>query len=422
MDSTVQWTSSKKILFRFSFIFFGLYILIKNNGAFPLWNVVMKYPNQWLQRFIPWVAETFLNLAEPITVFSGGSGDTTYDYVIVLCIFLISLVGMIVWTFMDGKRDSYDQLYAWLLIALRFYVGLMLINYGLFKIFKLQFPVPGPYRLFQNYGDSSPMGLAWTFLGFSKGYNYFMGFAELCGILLLFRRTVVIGALITFATSLNIMAINYFFDVPVKLLSTSLAVMSAILLLHYGKKIITFFLSSKSVSLPNFPSPLIEKRPLRISLISMKYLIIFYACIWKGYEAYGMMNRWGDGAPKDKFYGVYNSSELTINGGTVPLIKGDSSQWDLFFVQWSGSANVKLMNGERRRFTFRTDTDSTISFIDRSDSATLDFTYQLSEKHLTLFKIEPGDTTILKMDRVELDSMELTGRGFRWISEYPYNR
>ena len=66
------------------------------------------------------------------------------------------------------------------------------------------------------------MGLAWTFLGFSKGYNLFMGVAELMAGLLLFRRTVAIGAIITLMTTANVMAVNYFYDVPVKIVSTAL--------------------------------------------------------------------------------------------------------------------------------------------------------------------------------------------------------
>ena len=165
LTTSNQWPVWQLILFRFAFVFFGLYIIIQNNGAFPFWDVLMTYPTEGLHLFIPWVAKTFLSLKEPITVFTNGSGDTTYDNVIVLTIFVISIFSMIIWSVLDRNRQNYDQLYAWLLVGIRFYVGLMLINYGMVKVFKMQFSSPGPYRLLQSYGDSSPMGLAWTFLG-----------------------------------------------------------------------------------------------------------------------------------------------------------------------------------------------------------------------------------------------------------------
>lgn len=42
-----------------------------------------------------------------------------------------------------------------------------MVAYGMFKISPSQFPAPGLSRLVQPYGDSSPMGLLWTFMGVS---------------------------------------------------------------------------------------------------------------------------------------------------------------------------------------------------------------------------------------------------------------
>src|SRR4029079_10973623 len=119
-----------------------------------------------------------------------GSGDTTYDYIIIFCIFVVAVIGTLIWTAIDKNKKSYRELYYCLTIAVGFYVGLTLIGYGFAKIFKTQFPYPGLNRLLQPYGNSSPMGLAWTYLGFSTGYNLFMGVAEILDVLLLFKRTV----------------------------------------------------------------------------------------------------------------------------------------------------------------------------------------------------------------------------------------
>lgn len=121
-----------------------------------------------------------------------GSGDTTYDWLKLLFVLILASFGSFFWGIFSKPTKNYDKLYYYLTLAVRYYVGFLLISYGLVKVFKLQFPAPNLYRLSQEYGDSSPMGLAWTFLGFSKGYNLFMGIAEICSIFLLFRRTLVI--------------------------------------------------------------------------------------------------------------------------------------------------------------------------------------------------------------------------------------
>ena len=182
-----------------------------------------------------------LHLSQEITTFTNGSGDTTYDYVSVLLFFVIAILGSALWSIIDRNRVNYQKFYYWLTVAMRFYVGLMLINYGLVKVVKLQFPSPAFYRLLEPYGDSSPMGLAWTFLGFSKGYNLFMGIAEMSAVLLLFRRTMTVGVLITLMTTANVMAINYFYDVPVKILSTHLVLMTLFFIVKRFKNLICFF-------------------------------------------------------------------------------------------------------------------------------------------------------------------------------------
>ena len=169
------------------------------------------------------IPSNILQLKKPVTVFTNGSGDTTFDYLFVLTIFLLSLIGAVVWTAIDRKRTSYKKLYFWLSLIVCYYLAFYMITYGLAKVFKSQFPFPGPARLLQPYGDSSPMGLAWTFMGYSKMYNLYTGGAEvLAGILLLFRKTRMLGSLVTVAVMSNIVAMNFSYDIPVKLFSTHL--------------------------------------------------------------------------------------------------------------------------------------------------------------------------------------------------------
>ncbi len=220
--NTPHWSFLEKLLFRFIFLLLILFILLYNNSTFPLINLILKYPLTLIEIVIPWLAKNFLNIPDEINVLTNGSGDTTYSYLLLLFITTVSIIGTLLWTLIDRKRINYTRLYYWLTVAVRFYVGIMLINYGMGKIIKVQFPSPNTFRLMQTYGESSPMGLAWTFLGFSKGYNLFMGIAELMAVFLLFRRTVMIGAIICLMTTANIMAINYFYNVPVKILSTAL--------------------------------------------------------------------------------------------------------------------------------------------------------------------------------------------------------
>ncbi|PHN07707.1 hypothetical protein [Flavilitoribacter nigricans] len=422
---SVPWSVPKKIAFRFFFIFFLLFIIIQNNGAFPGWDILMKYPTELLHLFIPWVGEHILHLPEKITVFTNGSGDTRYDYVIVFTIFVLSVLGTVIWTLLDRKASDYDTLYYWLTVALRFYVGLMLISYGLVKVIKLQFPYPGFYRLTQPFGEASPMGLAWTFLGFSKGYNLFMGIAELAAGLLLFRRTMTFGAVITLMTAANVMAVNYFFDVPVKILSTALVTMSAFLLARDAERLFRFFFSGEAVKLPKIEiPPQLRKKGFRIARLVLKTLVIGYAVIYGAIKVNGYSRDFGENAPKPGLYGLYTVDTFIVNRDTLPPLKTDTLQWAQLQIEREGFARIKYMNDRSAGFVTTLDTTGrSLKFMKRDSSEQYSFIYELPDTNrLRLIGTMQEDTVAIVFKRLDKSDFLLLNRGFNWVNEYPFNR
>lgn len=426
LSSSSDWSLPKKIGFRFIFLFFLLYIAIHNNGAFPFWGILFEYPTEGLEKLIPWIGKHILGISYEITVMPTGSGDTTYDYVALFTIFVTAFLGTLTWSIVDRARRNYDTLYYWLTVAIRFYVGLMLIQYGLIKVIKLQFPSPGLYRLAQNYGDSSPMGLAWTFLGFSNGYNVFMGIAEVSAILLLFRRTLTIGAFITLMTTANVMAVNYFYDIPVKILSTALVTMSLFLLLNNAKQLWMFFLTGEAVSLPVIKAHDLKKRWLKITKMAFKALIIGYALIYGIIDLQESRKLYGDQAPKPKLYGLYNVDLFVVNNDTLPPLTTDSLRWRQLVIEWDGYAKVRHMADNSSSFYTKMDSTASqkIDFTLRKDS-TIKYSFDYAEPDsntFTMSGVSQGDTFSIFMTRKGLDNYRLMNRGFHWISEYPYNR
>ena len=428
METTLtheSWTSVQKIAFRFAFLAIGLFILIENNGAYPFYDVIMAYPGELLHIFIPWVGKNILHLSYDITVFTNGSGDTTYDYVILFVILCLSVTGTIIWSLLDRNRNNYSKLYYWLTVAVRFYVGLMLFNYGMYKVIKMQFPFPGVGRLMQPYGNSSPMGLAWTFLGFSKGYNLFMGLAEVAALMLLFRRTVTVGAIITLMTTANVMAVNYFYDVPVKIVSTSLVVMTLFLLLPDLKRLFKFFLTGEAVSLPVMPAPAIRKKWLKITGYSLKYVVIAYAVVVGSIELVSASREYGDAAPKTPLYGAYFVKSFVVNHDTLPPLTTDSTYWKHLIIQWGEYAQIRFLNDSTRGYSMKIDTVArTLYLKQRLDTTNKSLlAYQMvDEKNMLLKGTIKNDSVSILLKRKTENDFLLMKRGFRWINEYPYNR
>ncbi len=348
-----SWSSFEKIGFRFVFVYFLLIILFQNNGAYPFWNKIFALPINGLKQLIPWLGAHLYNISDEIVSRVTGSGDTLFDYLVVLTAFLVAVIGAFIWSILDRKRNDYTKMYYWLTVAIRYYVGLMLISYGLVKVIQLQFAYPGFYRLLGTYGESSPMGLAWTFLGFSKGYNLFMGIAELLAGLLLFRRTVTFGALITLMTAMNVMAVNYFYDVPVKLLSTHLVVMTLFLLSKDIKSIVFFFFTNIKTRLDIIKRPILN-RGFNITLNSFKALLLGYVFIYGFISAFDAEKLYGSKAPKPELYGAYEVVNFVVNGDTITNYK-DDRLWKYIAVQREGSLQIRKMNGYKAYYGIEKD-------------------------------------------------------------------
>lgn len=205
-----SWSLLKKISFLSLFTYVFLYA---NSTQF----ILTKYFEKLWQKVVPWFASLTGN-DEVKFIEMTGSGDTTFDYYMVFFFLCLSLlIGPII--YLIGKKINYPKGTNWLMVILRYFLAYNMLMYGYAKIFCLQFGPIGEYALDSTYGNGSPMGLLWNFMGYSQGYTMFTGFLEFIGgVLLLSRRTQTIGALTTFGVMLNVFMLNMCYDVPVKLL------------------------------------------------------------------------------------------------------------------------------------------------------------------------------------------------------------
>jgi hypothetical protein len=277
----------------------------------------------------------------------------------------------------------------------------------------------------QPYGNSSPMGLAWTFLGFSKGYNMFMGIAEVAALLLLFRRTVTVGAIITLMTTANVMMVNYFYDVPVKIVSTALFVMTLYLLVPDIKRLFKFFFTGAAVSLPVMPAPAIRKKWLKIAGYSLKYLVIAWVVVVGTIEIVAASKEYGDAAPKTPLYGAYVVKSFVVNNDTVPPLITDSTYWRHLIIQWGEYAQIKFLNDSARGYSMKIDTVARTLYLkqllDTANKSLLSY-QMVSEKDMLLKGMIKNDSVAILLNRKTEKDFRLTNRGFRWINEFPFNR
>src|SRR5579863_6336567 len=171
-----------------------------------------------LNSFFFWTGSHVFHL-EMVPSHLTGSGDTSLNWSEMLTYATVAIIGGAIWSAFARAKNS-PHLSEVLRIVVRYALGFTLLGYGVAKVIPTQFSTPSLNRLAEHVGEMSPMGMLWTFMGSSAPYTIFSGVLETTGgLLLLFRRTTALGALIASAVLANIVALNFCYDVPVKLFS-----------------------------------------------------------------------------------------------------------------------------------------------------------------------------------------------------------
>lgn len=194
-----------------------------------------------------WIARTFFAI-EGELVPPNGSGDTTFNYLQVLGMFLVSLILGGLWTVADRRTTNNSATRDLLRSLLRYTIAFAMIGYGLAKFgFEgTQFGTLSTYQLDKTWGDSSPMNVLWAFMATSQAYTMFAGFGEiLAGLLIVWRRTALLGAAVSLGVMTNVLMLNISYDVPVKLYSSHLVMASILVLMPDAERLINIFLLNR---------------------------------------------------------------------------------------------------------------------------------------------------------------------------------
>jgi hypothetical protein len=243
-----------------------------------------------------WVTEkmvkfTAVNLfrIERELVQPNGSGDTTFNYLIVFNCFVLAWAIASAWSLVDWRRTRYPVVQEAVWILLRYVLAITMLGYGLAKLSMdmNQFPAPGVMQLEKTWGNSSPMNVLWTFMGASRAYTMFGGLGEVVGgLLLIWRRTAVLGAIVSGGVMLNVVMLNFCYDVPVKLLSTHLLVMAILIVLPDAPRLLGLLVLNRPAPAANLETLWTNRVVWWLKAAAKSFLII--VCF--GVPLYGYTN------------------------------------------------------------------------------------------------------------------------------------
>jgi hypothetical protein len=369
-----------------------------------------------------WVGENLLGLAQGAVVIQPtGSGDTMAQYVRVVIIAALAAIGTIVWTLARSPRLHSPRVHAAFRVYFRYAMAAWLLSYGFAKVPPMQFQPPGADLLVRSYGESSPMGLLWTFMGFSPAYTMFAGLAELVpGLLLLFRRTTTLGALLGTATMTNVVALNFMYDVPVKLFSLHLLIALIVIAAPDVPRLFNVFVLNRAA-----PAMVLREQPMSRRWAWAKAVFVVLLVGGNMFSAYQSWYRFGPGAPRPEVAGVYEVESFAVDGEARPPLWTDTTRWRRVLVSHRGFLVVQSMGDRNERFSYKYD----------ADAGTLTLTGFGTKETFTLASRKPDAGGMIvegpfrdgRNIRVELKkqpdrSFPLQSRGFHWVQELPFNR
>jgi hypothetical protein len=406
-QETPRWNPATRFAFRFVFCYFVLYTngmigLIPFSGA-----ILRKYVDLWFP-VVVWVAKDVLHLQQDIYLLGEGDGgisNTPFGTVLFFCYLVVAMVAAAVWSVLDRRRQSYERLNAWFRYVLRFTLALAMIRYGAIKILPSQMPSPPPLQLMtQRVGDLSRLRLLWLFTGSSPVYESLVGCAEMLGgVLLLFRRTTLLGALVCAANLTMVVILNFCFNVHVKLYSMHLLFTALLLAAPDLRRLAGLLLFNRRVE-PRVERPLFADRRLdrlfQIALVAFGLYTIGSGFIY----AWDLYERFHDAKPP--LHGAWSVEEVTGDGDAA-----DPERWRTLLFQKAGAVRVEQAAGAWESFDLVLNPQQRTMKLGKDRRWRARFTFTEPEEDVLMLDGQLDG----KQTRIRLSRMALTRDAFHWF-------
>lgn len=424
------WPFANRLFFRFFFIYFLLYFNPFNLfGSIPLVGQVAYAFYSPFEQLVYFLNEHLFHIKE-VLVPMGGSGDTSFGWAQFFSFLLVSLVAAIVWTLLDWKRQSYPRLHYLLCLLVRYSVAATAFSYGILKVLAMQMYFPNISQLATPLGDYLPMRFSWLFIGYSVPYQVFSGVAEvLVALLLVWRRTTTLGALMAVGVFANVVMLNLSYDIPVKIYSSHLLLASLFLVWQDRERLLSFFVKNETAGPSIQFQPAWKEKWFGISRWVLKLVFIVSAFGMTTYSYFQYFQEYHSTLtrivePIDP--GMYHVEMFVKNGDTIPESLADTLRWRDVIFDYNGAGSFSAndssfrMRYGRAYFDYRTDSVGKLLEWRKTSWDSLPlmvFDMDVPEKgRMTLYGIKETDTLSLVLKKLPRH-FPLTERQFHWLSE-----
>lgn len=421
----VHWSIGMKIIFRFFFVYLALEIApITWLDAVPGVSLLTQYYGK-LTDWLVTESNAMIFHIRPVLVPENGSGDTSMGWARLWTYLCIAAITTLIWSVLDKKRPNYRHLNYWLCLFTRYYIILVSLTYGIFKLFGRQMIFPDSHEMATSLGDISPVRLAWFFIGYSNTYQFFSGAMEvIAALLLLYRKTISLGLLIATGVFVNVMMLNLSYDIPVKIFSTQLVFTCLFLLLNESGRLINFLVLNKPAAESTIYHFRYTNKWMRISRILLKCIIVSVGLIIPFYQSYSQSIQNNSKIEPVK-NGIYAVVRYSLNNKDIPLSATDTLRWkDLILEDGLGSiaTNDTLFRHRYNRAYFSYELDSAKHLLgfkkyDNEKDYFMEFKFAIPDSNtIILDGLKGKDSLHVEVKRINRH-FQLAERQFHWLNE-----
>jgi hypothetical protein len=339
--------------------------------------------------------------------------DNMAMYVLVLLLFVLAiLITLVLFQIKKWPLHS-DRIFAFTYRLICYYLALQLLKYGLDKVFKNQFYVPEPNTLYTPMGKIPKDLLYWSSMGTSYFYSVFLGSLEtLAAILILIKRTRLAGLLMSFFIMINVVAVNFGFDISVKLYSLLLLFLTLYLLAPYIKSLYQFFFTQQAVARRPGSGDvvLIQNRFLSACLKWFVAGVIFLEALYPFLRS-GNMN--GDKATRPYMHGAYEVTRYIAGSDTL---QPASFPVKRFFIHKDSYMIFQNNEDEMVDYKLSYDIDKKEYVLTdyQRDTTSIQFIYNQGDSILILQYSNGGEKYQLAGKTLDWRKLPAVRRGFHW--------
>ena len=416
------------------FRFFVIYFILSTSvwswlGSIPGFDFLSSFDNALTESYTNFFNSYIFQIKEEL-VPTRGSGDTSMGWATLYAQLFIALVGCIIWSILDRKRTNYRWGSLVIRNIVRYHIIVFAFIYGIIKIYGMQMPSPSNSYYATDLGHFSGMRFSWNFIGYSKGYEFFSGLMEvLVGVFLLYRRTIILGALLGIGVFANVFLLNISYDIPVKIFSFQLLFACLFICLNNLQRILNFLLLNKPVSSDSsWDIPYVKRwfKPTRLVLKSIFIIVFVLFPFYSYYNTYA--SRGNNPTPPPFESGFYSVQNFILNGDTIPPEINSDLHWQDLVIDGATRGSIGLIDsafsiryGRSYFYNYSLDSASNILTIKRFRNDTIPLfqgTYaELDNQGLRLEGIYK-DMDTLQLDLIwDKRDYQLARKEFHWMLE-----